>query len=427
MLGDLFPLLALCASLCSCGPGLFPLGTGATGGGSTLGHGVLDATFQVNGVFTFNSGVVAPYGVLNAVNFTVSEKGFLLAYSVTDTIGFETDLAIKKFLPDGSVDSSFGVNGFATASTQVGFANEFASKPLFLSNGKILLTGFESGVLLLFARLNSDGSSDTTFDTDGAYIQNIGGSSWTGGPAAEDPEGRILTVGSLDSDALITRILADGGNDTSFDGDGVVATNIGGSGMETYRALAFQTDGKIVAVGLEGTGAASDILVSRYTSNGALDPTFATSGVLTLDFAGQSDTGSVALVLSDGKILVGGTKTSASGTDTDFVVLRLLTDGQFDSTFSADGIASYDFGFTSESLTAIALQSDGNFVVAGITSTRTSLFVVKTDGSIDSGFGTDGLARSTQTSLRAMALDSQGKILTVSGLGTSPVLMRHLP
>src|SRR5205823_4558561 len=111
-------------------------------------------------------------------------------------------------------------------------------------------------------------------------------------------------------------------------------------------ALAIQPDGKIVfatdrglGTGIFGSGDA-DFAVVRLRPDGSLDPTFGDDadsgrkGYVTTDFDGSEFPAALA-IQSDGKILVGGTRTPLD--DSSWVLARYTTDGRLDNTFGGDG------------------------------------------------------------------------------------------
>jgi uncharacterized delta-60 repeat protein/LPXTG-motif cell wall-anchored protein len=153
------------------------------------------------------------------------------------------------------------------------------------------------------------------------------------------------------------RYTTTGALDTSFDTDGKVTTDIGTSTTDTAKALVIQGDGKIVAVGTSS----NDFAVVRYTTTGALDTSFDTDGKVTTDIGtSTTDTGSSAVIQSDGKIVVVGDNYS------DFVIVRYTTTGALDTTFDTDGKVTTDIGTsTSDAGTAVAIQGDSKIVVAG--------------------------------------------------------------
>src|SRR5262245_693658 len=73
-----------------------------------------------------------------------------------------------------------------------------------------------------------------------------------------------------------------GGNDPSFDANGVLATNLGG--IDTAAGVAIQSDGKIVVVGTTASGVLDEFAVVRYNPDGSLDLTFDGDGKQTFGF-----------------------------------------------------------------------------------------------------------------------------------------------
>ena len=79
------------------------------------------------------------------------------------------------------------------------------------------------------------------------------GSSQLGYQAVVQPDGKIVVVGQTDAggpgwNVAVVRYNSDGSLDTSFDGDGRVATDIGSSTDQGY-SLTVQPDGKILVAG----------------------------------------------------------------------------------------------------------------------------------------------------------------------------------
>ena len=116
-------------------------------------------------------------------------------------------------------------------------------------DGKILASGFTSvntdGVLY---RLKADGTPDPSFDTDGAFGIDSGGTEQLFDVKVQS-DGKIVTDGSttVGGDAAVYRVLSSGGLDPSFDGDGAIG--IDASGTDQALGLALEPDGRAVAAG----------------------------------------------------------------------------------------------------------------------------------------------------------------------------------
>jgi uncharacterized delta-60 repeat protein len=195
---------------------------------------------------------------------------------------------------------------------------------------------------------------------------------------------------------------APGDLDTTFSSDGKVTTDIGTT--DAGRAVAIQSDGKIVVAGTASNGSNNDIAVLRYTSAGVLDTSFSADGKVVVDIDSKDDVGYSVAIQSDGKIVVAGASaTDSFGLSFDFAVIRLTTSGSLDSTFGTNGIVTIGFGFGSDYATGLAIASDGDIVAVGY-------------GSNGSNFDF-AVARLTSAGVLDTAFDTDGKVLVPVGAG----------
>lgn len=136
---------------------------------------------------------------------------------------------------------------------------------------------------------------------------------WAG--AVEPTSYKVLLAGynmtSGKADFALMRTMSDGSLDTSFDTDGKALTSFGANttnGDQIFQ-LALQSDGKIVAAGNTGTGASggvNDIAVARYNSDGSLDTSFDTDGKFTTQFGTTSmNVRDAVIETNTGKIVLG--------------------------------------------------------------------------------------------------------------------------
>ena len=208
---------------------------------------------------------------------------------------------------------------------------------------------------------------------------------------------------------------AEGGNlDTAF-GAGTGKTVVDFEGDDVARDLAVQPDGKIVVVGDYGTGpTTSDILVTRFNGDGSTDPTFAGGKALQIDL-GKEDRAYAVALQSDGKIVVAGVGQG------NFIVLRVLPNGNLDSGFGDGGVVATDFGRTEDRAFGLAIQSDGKIVAAGRTSVLPgprdfALARYNPNGSLDASFGNGGTVRTDfggDDRGEDVAIGPDGKIVVV--------------
>jgi uncharacterized delta-60 repeat protein len=246
--------------------------------------------------------------------------------------------------------------------------------------------------------LLSPGGLDRIFGSGGQVTTGIQGSATDlANGVAVQPNGQIVIVGSTGGDQAfgfaLTRYNTDGSLDPSFGTAGKVITDFP-SHRAQAQAVALQVDGKIVVAGT-ALGANADFAVARYNADGSLDSTFGSGGLVTTDIsAGSLDQAFAVAVQADGKVLVAGTTFGSSRPD--FALVRYNADGSLDSSLGAGGIVTTDFAGRDDTAYSIGLQPDQQIVVAGTSfdqSTSTGDFAVaryNADGRLDASFGSSG-------------------------------------
>jgi uncharacterized delta-60 repeat protein len=213
-------------------------------------------------------------------------------------------------------------------------------------------------------------------------------------------------------------LLANAGDlDPTFDGDGKVITHVSAS-IDMIEDIVIQPDGKIVVAGVSS----GDFAVGRYNSDGSLDSTFGSGGIVTTDFNGPSDHAYDVALQPDGKIVVAGWAANVSLTD--FGVVRYNTDGSLDSSFGAGGKVTTDFQNDNDSAYAVAIQSDGKIVVAGDVAIGGLFYfgIVRynSNGALDSSFGVGGkLHHFPFGYAQDVGIQADGKIISAGRVTTS--------
>ncbi len=336
-------------------------------------------------------------------------------------IGSTDDFAVVRYDSDGELDADFDSNGMTT--TAIGSAGDFGRAVAVQSDGKIVVAGNSSnGANQDFAvvRYDSDGSLDTGFDTDGMTTTAIGSAGDFGRAVVVRSDGKIVVAGNSyngrNHDFAVVSYNADGSLDTGFDTDGKVTTGIGIH--DEAHAVALDADGKIVAAGFARTKVEVSVAVARYNTDGSLDRGFSTDGKVDL-FDSRADEARAVAVQSDGKIVVAGS--SSNGSNDDFAVVRYHADGTLDTDFGTGGRVTTRVRAGRDVAHAVAVQSDGKIVVAGhswASGSSHDFAVVRynEDGSLDAGFSGDGkvfedVAASAENYARAVAVQSDGKIM----------------
>jgi len=323
--------------------------------------GDLDTTFDGDGKVTtaIGSGEDQAYGV------AIQSDGKIVVAGRSWN-GVNDDFAIVRYNTDGTPDASFDTDGKVT--TAIGSGEDRANGVAIQSDGKIVVAGYRiinDNYDFAVVRYNTDGTPDASFDTDGKVTTAIGsGNDFAYGVAIQS-DGKIVVAGrSLNGatyDFAVVRYNTDGSLDTTFDTDGKVTTDIGSSHDFAY-GVAIQSDGKIVVAGYSIISGNYDVAVVRYNTDGSPDTGFDTDGKVTTDIS-SSDYANGVAIQSDGKIVVAGH--SSNGVNFDFAVVRYNTNGSLDTTFDTDGKVTTAIGSGEDQANGVAIQSDGKIVVAG--------------------------------------------------------------
>lgn len=282
------------------------------------------------------------------------------------TVGDDSQMAVARFAATGGLDTSFGSNGVATVNVAVGAGKkaELARAVVVQSDGKIVI----AGPIEHDTTATGDAARDTDiavvrFDITGQLDQTFG----TNGLTRLD-----LSTGIVSG--------------TAFRGD-------------TVWGLTILPGDKLLVVGgklADGAGRTDiDYAVVQLTANGAVDTTFGTNGLVTLDIGTGTDNSRTALVQPDGKIVVSG-HTSDAGVITT-VLFRLLPNGQFDATFGRNGVVhvallafiaeAYDVAMQGQNLIIAGYGRDASTGTVDIISAR-----FLTNGTWDRTYGDGGVA-----------------------------------
>ena len=374
--------------------------TGITGG--VIANSTT-ATVNIASAGTTDPGFNANFVDSTVVQTAVQPDGKILIagwFSTLQDASFTTYTrnGFARLNADGSVDTTFG-SGTGANSVPI---NAMVLQP----DGKVLIAGSFTSIhgttRNAVARLNSDGSLDTTFDPGS-------GSASTVRALALQPDGKILvggdftTFGGVASEYL-ARLNPDGTVDTSFVGPNFTGT----SGWQVY-ALALQPDGKILAGGVfyfsggpfsGGKFRAGSV---RMTSSGSVDTTYDTgNGAHTAGNTGSLQRVRTISVQRDGSVVLGGDFTGFNNVTHNHLV-RVSSTGVPDSSFTPS---------TDGNVYTTLVQADGKVLVGGsfanLDSTAQSNFGrLNADGTLDTVFGAGSGSTGT---VYDFAMEADGRV-----------------
>lgn len=334
------------------------------------------------------------------------------------------DFSVSRYLANGQRDLAFGSSG--TVVTDLTGQKDLAEVVVVQPDGKIVVagTGWNGPNFdFIVARYTASGALDPTFGVGGKAVLDMGPGSYNEiWDMALQGDGKIILAGNIDSVPAVARLNPDGTLDTSFGTSGAVTTLFSGQGGRTF-GVAIQGDGKIVTAGTIFDGNASSRFgVARYNSDGSLDAAFGTGGKVEVDFPGSYD-GAYDVAIQGTKIVVAG-MTGRAGTFPavyDVGLFRLNANGSLDTTFGTDGTGRVVA--TTGGLNApvrLAVQSDNRLVVVGTTGTTRSaaagkIFRFSPNGVLENSNPSTWVGSVTED----LALDANGGIYFAYTYGSS--------
>jgi len=306
-----------------------------------------------------------------------------------------TQLAITRYNPDGTVDTTYGAlhNGTQYTAFRAGGADVFRSAGALQPDGRLVVVTTTSQFGVAVARFHTDGSLDASFGNGGELAFPVGSSSAVARAVAIQPDGRIL-VGAGGSNGsgevfFVFRFNPDGTADTTYGTNGVFVGTLDGVMQAGVDLMALQPDGKLVIAG-SGNGR---FKLQRLNPDGTLDTSWGSSGSTTLT---PFDGGDIALQ-ADGSVVVAGGFVNTRIINNTIItaewvaVARLTPTGVLDASFGNGGIESPNI---EGSAAGVVVQPDGKITISADTQELPPRFVLmrfNTDGSPDTSFGTNGI------------------------------------
>lgn len=322
---------------------------------------VLGATFNTNDVVTTPAGVAYVIGAR--------------------AVGGVLRGVVVRILPGGLVDTTFGASGFADVVLSSSFPNQ-PLRAVVQPNGQLVLLGVVYGTpwSLAITRLDATGAVDTTFGSSGLTKAHVGiGNDLPFGIALRPSGGFVFTgmafgATNFASEAVVGRVDANGALDTTFDGDGLVVSKLGGTNQG--RGVGVDSLSRVlVAVQSDNV---SDVVLLRYTAAGAPDATFSNGqdagslppGAAVVRFAASSSSSPEGMRQdASGKWVIYGTGQvpgpDAGSTRSTMLAARVNEDGVVDATFHNGGGPYYPTPVGKSFAYSFASQPSGKALMAG--------------------------------------------------------------
>ncbi len=408
--------------------------------------GDLDPTFGEDGIVAIDfSGSHTDYGQ----DVAVQDDGKIVVAGYSDSPPTWNNFAVTRYNEDGSLDTTFGTDGRVTTGFGTydgsyigwGIQQDYGrGVAVDSSSGRIVVVGTTSGPLtgpeqlsqFAIACYNNDGSLDTSFDGDGMVNSDLGYDYSTAYSVVVDGNGKIVVAGYAtfndpwDYDFAVVRYNPDGSLDTTFGTDGVVTTDFE-STYDKANSLVIDSLGKIVVAGESG----NNFALARYNADGTLDTAFDGDGRVITDFGASGDfDGYDVAIDSEGRIVMAGYARFNSGQN-EGVLARYNEDGSLDETFDSDGMVIIDFGSgqTGYGAVIVAVDSQDRIVAAGrsyfLGRNNFAIARYNPDGSLDPTFGNGGSVTTdfdlTNDIVNGLAIDGAGRIVAAGRSYTLPL------
>ena len=333
---------------------------------------------------------------------------------------------LRKYKANGTLETSFNASGanfirYATDGETLAVAVQ--------SDGKILAAGSyveaSSNTGIAIARFEADGSPDLSFGSYGYARYDLTARREHLDQLYVYPDGKILAGGSINDaasfdDYLVVRMNSDGSLDQSFGTNGFVKKHIGAYGKRNdLRGITVDSQGRILIAGDANYngGSYQNATVIRLLSNGNIDTDFAASGVFSINLSAVNDYFQDVVVAQDGSIYAAGHGTINVGG----AVVKINDAGELVTEFGTNGVFNTDWkeGYISRAF-EIELQPDGKLLVGcqhepkdGTKIYNTYVYRLSTSGTPDDTFGENGLIEfhfSSQRDLYGLSMDNAGLI-----------------
>lgn len=342
------------------------------------------------------------------------------------------DFGLVRVDSRGALDPTFGRGGYVVTDVPgTGEIHALAQQ----ADGRLVAAGASGhgsgNADITLARYDAHGTLDPTFGRGGIVTTDVFNHDDTAFAIVVQPDGKIITAGRADAPMgmfVLTRYHADGTPDMSFGRGGIALTRFPGDDA-TARALVLAPDGTLIAAGRAGDSPVY-MALAGYTADGRADPTFGpASGTAGLSlFSGIEATSLVRL--DDGALVLAGTVEVSPGWR-DVVVAKFTPSAHdLDATFGTLlGVTVTDLGSLSDSASALVVQPDGKFLVAGTAGGDFALLRYGADGLVDPSIpggivSTDFGGRTDQA--LALVRQPDGRVVAAGASGDDLAMARYI-
>lgn len=362
----------------------------------------LDPTFGTNGVVTYSPGNTFNFNYESGA--ITSQQKIIVSgsyYNTPNNNQYPTNV-VQRLNADGTIDGSFNTvfipASLTTNSIRMLRMNIQSDQKILLGDifGRRLIRLNENGTY--DTGFGNNGVVNiSVFDP---YFAPNGISSFKLSNILLTNTNKILVcikvIINQESNFMIARLNENGSIDTSFGNNGLLLQ------VAEYGSLILQNDSKIVFIGQR----ADEVYIkTRYTENGILDNTYNNNALQYTPWAGHVNVLFNA-VGKDNNTYIYGISPSLTSFTAFITLMKLNQNGEFDTNFGVNGVVNEPYYYNNNNYLvdtnihypSLLLDNSNNIFVVNMTSptgnaANMNQFIkkFKSNGTVDSGFGNNGV------------------------------------
>lgn len=336
-----------------------------------LENGSLDNDFGDNGKTIID----VQLGSDDVVHSLVLDAQGRIIVAGSSDDGVNKNAAMIRLNANGIIDASFGNNGIVLTDFVSGQQDEVKVIKQHVLSGKLILGGQSASTsniaLPIIARYNENGTLDSTFNATGILAPTVSAGDLQRSIMVEDLEvaanGKISAAGwrklvstSISSEFWTCRVLSNGTLDNTFSSDGVLAYSETGGSYYAY-SLELNANQDMIIAGTRSYLGSNDFRILTISNLGTISNTTSNYYVSTdIDISYDMTTDANGMFILSGS--------AGSATARNFGTLRLLAPGdlQADYDFDSDGRVQTNFnGNLMNECWDVVVQNDNKIVCVG--------------------------------------------------------------
>ncbi len=377
--------------------------------------GVLDLMFGISGWIGFEPPLTG-FGLMEEM-YVDSDGSQIMGLRAIGPGSSPVHTYLSRRLPDGSLDETFGDDGYYLSSTSPDLLLERIHKD---DQGRFWFVG-RSGLDAIAYVLDDHGEPDDSVGNNGLIEESLSSGFDFGRSIAVDSDGALYFAAdyseSGDTTVALIKYSATGDQSFLFGDNGIAEYEFVGKRVE-IADLKVQDDGKIIVFGHDRSASSpgGEVVLLRFDTHGTLDTDFGDAGIIQEGLTSEKEHAHELVIQDDGKLLIYGYSRDASDDLLRPFAARYDSQGQRDSGFGVDGVITGELLEDADFTPVMHRGVDGHVLFVGGASPPNSFstagVVVRyhDDLTIDDNFGNDG----------RIYLEQSGTSLSFGGVGVQP-------